>query len=299
MSSVSVILSVARDLGRDLRVRRTLGPLAARARLSPGHLQREFARIAGESPLRYARRLRLTRALAAVLGTDASIRRVALDSGFGSAEVLIRCFRAEFGCTPNEFRRRHGAARRTAGYLGGLDLARRIAPCAAFFRITTSHEIRRRAMPMLSVSLRTLDARPALVIRSRVPRTAIAATIGQSLGRIVPYALGAGGIFTGQPFARYPEFGPGTISIEVGMPLAAPIMGKDDIEAYTLPAGMTAVAVHGGPYEQMPESYAALEQWLASQGRAPNGAPWEVYLSDPAEHPDPADWRTEICWPVR
>ncbi len=209
-------------------------------------MQREFARIAGESPLRYARRLRLTRALAGLLGSDAPIRRVALDSGFGSAEVLIRCFRSEFGCTPNEFRRRHGAARRTAGYLGGLKLALRIAPCAAFFRITSSDEIRRPAMPMLSVTLRTLAAQPALVIRSRVPRSAIAATIGESLGRIVPYALGAGGVFTSQPFARYPDFGPGMITIEVGMPLAAPIIGKDDIEGYTLPAGTTAVAIHGG-----------------------------------------------------
>ena len=67
-------------------------------------------------------------------------------------------------------------------------------------------------------------AQPALIVRSRVPRSAIAATIGQSLGRIVPYALGAGAVFTGQPFARYPEFGPGEITLEVGMPLAAPVI---------------------------------------------------------------------------
>jgi AraC family transcriptional regulator len=28
------------------------------------------------------------------------------------------------------------------------------------------------------------------------------------------------------------------------------------------------------------------------------GPPWESYITDPAEHPDPAQWRTEICWPV-
>ncbi len=154
-------------------------------------------------------------------------------------------------------------------------------------------------MSMLSVTLTPLEPQPALIIRSRIPRTAIAATIGASLGRIVPYALGAGATFTGQPFARYPDFGPGMITIEVGMPLASPVPGKDDIEAYTLPAGLTAVAVHGGAYEQMPATYAALEQWLGAQGRTPNGAPWEVYVSDPAEHPDSADWRTEIRWPVR
>jgi AraC family transcriptional regulator len=152
---------------------------------------------------------------------------------------------------------------------------------------------------MLSASLRTLTAQPALIVRSRVARSEISARIGQDLGRIVPYALGVGGELAGQPFARYPEFGPGTIVMEVGMPLRQAVAGKDDIEAYSLPAGLTAVAVHGGPYEQMPETYAAFEKWIAEQGRAPAGAPWEVYVSDPAEHPDPADWRTEICWPVR
>lgn len=40
-------------------------------------------------------------------------------------------------------------------------------------------------------------------------------------------------------------------------------------------------------------------QLPATQGHSPNGPPWEVYVTDPAEHPDSADWRTEIHWPVR
>ena len=30
----------------------------------------------------------------------------------------------------------------------------------------------------------------------------------------------------------------------------------------------------------------------------PGGAPWESYITDPADHPDPKDWRTEIYWPL-
>lgn len=154
-------------------------------------------------------------------------------------------------------------------------------------------------MPMLSTALRTLQPQPALVIRSRIPRGEIAATIGRSLGRIVPYAMSAGGALAGQPFARYPEFGPEMTTIEVGMPLAAPVPGSGEIEAFTLPAGLVAMAVHGGAYDRIPETFAALERWIASQGRAPAGAPWELYVTDPAQHPDPEDWRTEIYWPVR
>ncbi|MET0290990.1 MAG: AraC family transcriptional regulator [Steroidobacteraceae bacterium] len=297
MSSTALLLSVARRLHREPRAKHSLRSLALRAGLSPDHLQREFVRVAGESPLRYSRRVRLWLALTELLGNDADVRRVASDAGFGSAEALIRHFRAEFGCTPERFRRRHRSARSAAGFAGGLRLAARLAPCARFFHVSTEH--RRFPMPLLSTSLRVLAAQPALVIRSRVPRSAIAQTIGANLGRIVPYALGAGGVFTGQPFARYPDFGPGNVTIEVGMPLATPLAGQGDIEAYTLPAGETAVGVHGGTYESMPESYAAMERWMASEGKTPSGAPWEVYVSDPAEHPNPADWRTEICWPVR
>jgi AraC family transcriptional regulator len=28
------------------------------------------------------------------------------------------------------------------------------------------------------------------------------------------------------------------------------------------------------------------------------GAPWETYLTDPAEVPDPAEWRTEVVYPA-
>lgn len=154
-------------------------------------------------------------------------------------------------------------------------------------------------MPTLSTAVRNLDPQPALIIRSRVPRAGIAATIGQSLGRIIPHALAKGGALAGRPFARYPEFGAGTITIEVGMPLAAPIEGEGDIESFSLPGGLTAVAVHGGPYNQIPDTFAAFERWIGEQGRTPDGPPWEVYVTDPAEHPNHDDWRTEIYWPVR
>jgi hypothetical protein len=37
---------------------------------------------------------------------------------------------------------------------------------------------------------------------------------------------------------------------------------------------------------------------MDTNGVRPGGAPWETYLTDPADLPDPADWRTEVCWPL-
>jgi AraC-like DNA-binding protein/effector-binding domain-containing protein len=297
MASMTEMLEIARLIRRDLTARRPLSLLAARAGFSAFHLQREFTRLMGESPARYTQRLRLLLVQAELLRGNAPLRLIARQAGFGSAEVLIRNFLKVHGCSPQQYRRRHQPARRDVRFLRGLGLASRIAPCDRLHHVRTNLPART-AMPILSTAVRTLSPQPALIIRSRIPRSAIAATIGQSLGRIVPYAIGAGGALAGQPFARYPEFGIGMITIEVGMPLAAPITGKDDIEAFTLPAGRAAVAMHGGSYEQLPDSYAALELWIAEQKLAPASAPWEVYVSDPADHPDPADWRTEIFQPL-
>ena len=56
--------------------------------------------------------------------------------------------------------------------------------------------------------------------------------------------------------------------------------------------------MHAGPYDELPATFAAIERWMDENGHRPGGAPWESYITDPAEHPDPADWRTRVCWPL-
>jgi effector-binding domain-containing protein len=38
---------------------------------------------------------------------------------------------------------------------------------------------------------------------------------------------------------------------------------------------------------------------MATEGFTPAGPPWESYITDPAEHPDPKDWQTEVLWPIQ
>jgi len=58
------------------------------------------------------------------------------------------------------------------------------------------------------------------------------------------------------------------------------------------------VAVSLKKKDKLQDTYAALERWMQEQGVRAAGAPWESYITDPAEHPDPASWRTEIYWPL-
>ena len=41
-----------------------------------------------------------------------------------------------------------------------------------------------------------------------------------------------------------------------------------------------------GPYDALRQTWAALTEWMSSQGLQPAGAPWEVYVTDPGAEPD-------------
>jgi AraC family transcriptional regulator len=283
---------VCRDLDGDL----SLESLASRAGWSPFHLHRAFRRTAGETPKRYTQRLRLERAAAELATGDAAVLEIALAAGFGSHEVFTRAFRRHFGRTPTQYgvgaraippghRERHRQAITGAG------------PCMHLFRMSTDTH-RRATVSTSSIERRDIEPRPILFVRRRVARTVIAATTGDCLGKVFAHSQAAGLALAGPPVSRYPEAGPGLITIEVGMPLAAPGAGAGAVEAGSLNGGAVAMAVHVGSYDSLGETYAAIERWIAEQGHRPGGSPWEVYVTDPAEHPDPADWKTEVYWPL-
>lgn len=104
----------------DARVRRALeharehadeGPglaeLAAAAAFSPFHFHRIFAALVGETPAEHVRRLRLEKAANRLLyHPDKPVTDIALETGFASPSAFSRDFRARFGSSPSDFRRR-------------------------------------------------------------------------------------------------------------------------------------------------------------------------------------------------
>ncbi len=153
-------------------------------------------------------------------------------------------------------------------------------------------------MPMISIERRELVAQPVLFVRRQVAQSEIADVLGQCLGMVFGYCQKAGHAVAGQPFTRYPSSGPGLVTLEAGCPLAAAAPGDGEIEAGLLQSGPAAVAVHAGPYDQLKDTYAAVERWIQDEGLAVAGPPWEVYVTDPGDHPNPIDWRTEVYWPI-
>jgi len=289
------------DVVREIRDRpndgATLDGLASRAGWSPFHLHRAFRALVRETPKQYRLRLQLQQAATRLASSGDSVLDVALGAGFNSHEVFTRAFRRYFGVTPAayreralkgasaEMRRRHAALVHTSG------------PCFGLFHVPAS-SLRRCPMATLSIERRELAAQNILFVRLRAARHEIANAIGEGLGKAFPYSQRLGLAIAGRPFTRYLATGPGLFSLEVGMPVATAAPGEGAVEAGTLPAGPAAVAMHGGSYDQLSETYAELERWIEKNGYRVGGAPWESYITDPADHPDPADWRTEVYWPL-
>ena len=278
----------------------SLATLAFRARLSPYHLHRVFAATTGETPKQFTLRLRLARGAVRLLTGHDSITRIALDCGFQSHEVFCRAFRRVFSMSPGDYRKRgflHPTSR--SQRVRHAEVVNRVAGCVGLYRISDERK-ENHEMPY-SITAKEIAPQPVLLVRCRIQRSEIAATIATALPMIFHYAQQQGIALAGHPFARYSEVGAGLMTIEPGMMIAAgqeASAGAGDVIGDTLPGGMVAYTTHLGPYDKLSDAYGALEQWIGSQGWKIAGAPWEYYVSDPAEVPDPKDWKTDVFWPI-
>jgi AraC family transcriptional regulator len=293
-----IMAFVARNLDADL----SLSALARRVRLSRFHLQRLFRVTAHQTLKHYTERLRLDRAAAHLVGGADSVLRIALATGFNNHETFCRAFRRRFGLTPTAYRRR-GVRAGTSSE----DLARHVAssaqigPCIGLFH-TTRIDTNGGRDVSYTITREELAPQPVLVVRKRVRRADIAKTLAEQLGRIFQHAHSSAAAIAGQPFTRYLDWGPGVLTLEVGLPIVAaahsdpPAAG--DIRSDSLPGGPVATTTHFGSYEKLNDAHAAVQIWMDEKNLSGAGAPWEVYVTDPADVPDPANWRTQVFWPL-
>jgi AraC family transcriptional regulator len=184
------------------------------------------------------------------------------------------------------------SARRTHQHV--VDAA---TPCLNLFHFSVDPSPRRSVMPTSSIARMTIEAKPFLFVRRRVAPAEIPKAVGEGFGAVMGYGHSVGAVFAGRPLTRYPEMSPGMMTLDIGFPLAAPVAGNGTVECGTLSGGAVVFGIHEGAYNELGQSYTALEKWMDANGVRPAGAPWESYITDPAEHPNPADWRTEIYWP--
>lgn len=293
------LLPLLKDISQRLNTDVSLDQLARLSGWSKFHLHRAFHAAMRETPKQYVERLRLARAAGRLAVDDAALFRVAADCGFSSQEVFTRAFRRQYGSTPAAYRARIRRQTQRMERVRHAELTAGTAPCVWLFHTSLSSTTRRITMPTLSIVKKDAAEQPVLFVRTKAARHEVANAIGEALGKVTQHVMKSGLTFAGQPYTRYLSSTPGLLDMEIGMPVGSAGKGEGDVQAGTLPSGPTAMGTHGGPYDQLGETYAAMERWIGANGMQPAGPPWEIYVTDPADYPDPGDWRTEVYWPVK
>ncbi|MGD0133856.1 MAG: AraC family transcriptional regulator [Bryobacteraceae bacterium] len=292
-----VVAYAAGHLDQDV----SLAALAGQAGLSTFHLHRVFSAAAGETPKQFTLRLRLGRAAAMLLTSEDAVLDIALGCGFQSHEAFCRAFRKRFGMTPSDYRARGFADRSgTPQAARHRVLVDKIGPCIKLFQTQQDGRPQKNEMAY-SITKKEIPAQPVLVVRRRIKPAEVAATLAEVLGHVFQYAQQNGIAMAGQPFTRYLEWGPGLWTIEAGLPVTANTREtppEANVRADALPGGWVATATHTGSYDKLGEAHAAIQQWIEAEGLTSAGAPWEIYTTDPADFPDPKDWKTEVFWPI-
>ena len=277
--------------------RHSLAELARDAGTSASTFQRAFSRILGESPKQYTRRLQLESAALELISTTRSVLDVALDAGFDSHEGFTRVFSSHFGLPPREFRQRHAHLASNAAYAALID---QVGPCVGLFRASLTHTtyIEDRTMNY-DITRQSIAESIFLYKTARCSHAEVAKTLGGLLGSVFQYAMKQGIELRSPPTTLYQEWGPGMVTIHAGMMVAAAANPPDGMHVIALPACEAAVTIHTGSYDGLGDAHAAVEQFLAQHDLQKAGAPREVYLTDPGQVPDPAQWKTQLVWPIR
>jgi DNA-binding transcriptional MerR regulator len=90
--------------------------------------------------------------------------------------------------------------------------------------------------------------------------------------------------------------------VEAFMAVTEPFLVKPAASGLAIgeiPAGWVAVLVHAGSYDSILDTYRVLGAWVARHADHAGERVRETYVIGASEVADPAQYRTEIAWPIR
>lgn len=149
------------------------------------------------------------------------------------------------------------------------------------------------------LDIRELPEQPVLGKRERVPAGELSAVIPRAIGEVHASLEDRGVRPVGPPITICPFPGPDDmVDVANTWPVAEELLAEGAFESWTLPAARVLWMRHRGPYERLSDSYRLLEEAMAKNGLEPVDAPREIYVTNPEEVADPADYVTEIAWPI-
>jgi effector-binding domain-containing protein len=155
--------------------------------------------------------------------------------------------------------------------------------------------VRTKQITVSDVEIKELPEQHVLRIRQQATMEELPTLIPAAIGELQAQMKSVGATEQGPVGVLYsfPD-DTGVMRFDTYWPVEAGVEGAGRIEAVTLPACVAVSYLHRGPYEELHRSHMALHELLAEHGVEAAGEAREIYLTDPAEVPDPADYETLV-----
>jgi DNA-binding transcriptional MerR regulator len=147
---------------------------------------------------------------------------------------------------------------------------------------------------------RTTPATPAIAVQATVAREDLYAWWQGAIGELTATAHAHGLRRTGPVGGLYGEalFHEGRGPATVYLPCDGEVRAVGRVVTLTLPPAELAVARHDGSLRDVDRTYGALAAHVIKHEIGVAGPLREHYLRGVADTADPAEWQTEIGWPV-
>jgi effector-binding domain-containing protein len=150
-----------------------------------------------------------------------------------------------------------------------------------------------------------LAERPYVALRGTVPMDGISA-FADRMHEVIGWLAAREIAPNDAPFFRYEviDMEAGLV-MEIGFPVDDVHSGESEIVTGVLPAGQYATVTHHGHPDGLMDATRQLLEWAEAEGLEwdVDGDKWasrlEIYLSDPREVPDMADWDTELQFKLK
>lgn len=153
------------------------------------------------------------------------------------------------------------------------------------------------------LSIQTVDAPPQAIVliaaKAANETNAIGVALGVAYSRLSGFISANGLKQTAPPLAIFRSLENNLLTFDAAIPVdRVDVAPGGSIRTGTMPAGRAVRAEYRGAYSGLPAANEQVKSYLATAGFEQDGAPWEQYMSDPAQIPE-AELVTHIYYPVK
>lgn len=149
------------------------------------------------------------------------------------------------------------------------------------------------------IALKDVKSTYAMAYRTKCTMEEVGEAMGPAFGAIMQVVGTNGAQVIGSPFSIWYEWENEIMEFDNAIPINKKIKGTDDVLPIKTYGGKVAYVSHMGEYSTTNYSWGILETYLKENNLEMNGAPYEVYITDPQTEPDPSKWITELYWPIK